>query len=70
MSTGVDVRQGDEKAKNLKRSLTMYHKCKETVGDVPFAGGTETLIHQPERSMTYWNGSCNSSRGEAKLVNG
>ena len=67
---GKKVRQGGEKAKNLKRNLSTYHKRKEMAGDMPFAGEKETLIHGPERSSTYCNGSCNSSRGEAKLVNG
>ena len=62
-------KQGDEKAKNLKINLSTYQKRKETAGDVPFAGGTETLIHGIERSSTYWNGSCNSSHGEAELFN-
>ena len=46
----------------------MYHKHKETADDVPFEQRTE-MIHEPERSSMYWNGSCNSSRGEAQLVN-
>ena len=35
---GENVRQGDEKAKNLKQNLSTYNKHKETSGDVPFAG--------------------------------
>ena len=62
---GENMRQGHEKAKNLKRNLTLYHKCKETA-----AWGTETLIHGTARSSTFWNGSCNRSQGEVKLVNG
>ena len=37
-----------------------YHKHREMAGDVPFARGAEMLIHGPERSSTYWNGSYNS----------
>ena len=58
---GEKVRQGDEKAKNFKRSLVMYHKHRETAVDVQFERGTKMLIHGPERSSTYWNGFCNSS---------
>ena len=47
---GENVRQGDEKAKNLKQSLTMYHKRKEMAGE-------ETLTDGPERSSMYCNGS-------------
>ena len=54
---GKHMRQGDEKANNLKKNQTTKHKHKEMAGDVPFAGGTETLIHGPQRSSTYWNGS-------------
>ena len=55
-----NMRQGDEKAKNLKQNLSTYLKRKEMAGDVTFTGGTETLIHRPERSSTHWNRSCNS----------
>ena len=34
---GEKVRQGGEKAKNLRRSLMTYHKYMETAGDVLFA---------------------------------
>ena len=56
--------QRGAKAKNLTRSLVMYHKRREMAVDVSFARGAE--IYGTERSLTYCNGSCTSSRGEAK----
>ena len=40
---GKKVRQGGGKARNLKRSLMLYHKSREMAGDVPLARGARDV---------------------------